>query len=157
MATTADPIGQPDSATHSVSVAAVIVGAQDLVLVIQRSDDGRWEPPGGVLERNERIEDGLRREVSEETGIKIEPECLTGIYKHTRRGIVALVFRCRILGGRLRLSEETRSMRWMTPSEVVESMDPVFSVRVLDALQTDPTSGTAPFVRDHDGLDLLAS
>lgn len=156
MTTTADPIEQTAGATHSVSVAAVIVGAHDLVLVIQRSDDGRWEPPGGVLERGETIEAGLRREVSEETGMSIEPECLSGIYKHTRRGIVALVFRCRSLGGRLRLSNETRAMRWMTRAEVVESMDPLFSVRVLDALQTDPTSGV-PFVRNHDGLGLLAS
>ena len=43
-------------------------------LIIQRRDNGYREPPGGVLEHGEAIEDGLRREVYEETGLKIEPE-----------------------------------------------------------------------------------
>jgi 8-oxo-dGTP diphosphatase len=30
---------------HSVSVAAVIVDGQGQALVIQRRDNGRWEPP----------------------------------------------------------------------------------------------------------------
>ena len=37
------------------------------VLVIRRRDNGRWEPPGGVLELDETFEAGVRREVHEET------------------------------------------------------------------------------------------
>ena len=42
----------------------------------QRRDNGHWEPPGGVLELDESILDGARREVREETGLHIEPERL---------------------------------------------------------------------------------
>ena len=57
---------------HSVSVAGVIVDAQNRALLIQRRDNGKWEPPGGVLEREETIPEALQREVLEETGLVAE-------------------------------------------------------------------------------------
>jgi ADP-ribose pyrophosphatase YjhB (NUDIX family) len=40
------------------------------------------------LELGESINDGLRREVREETGLDVEPISLTGIYKDMKRGII---------------------------------------------------------------------
>jgi 8-oxo-dGTP diphosphatase len=80
---------------HSVSVAGVVVRDDGRVLVLQRRDNGHWEPPGGVLELAETFDEGVRREVAEETGVQVEVERLTGVYKNVKRGIVALVFRCR--------------------------------------------------------------
>ncbi len=89
---------QQETPRHSVSVAGVILDASATqVLLIQRRDNNRWEPPGGVLELDETIEDGLRREIKEETGIDIAVDQLTGAYKNMDRGIVALVFRCTAL------------------------------------------------------------
>jgi 8-oxo-dGTP diphosphatase len=79
---------------HSVSVAGVMIDENGRTLVIQRRDNGHWEPPGGVLEREESIIEGLLREVREETGLIVEPLVLTGVYKNMRLGVVALVFRC---------------------------------------------------------------
>ena len=85
---------------HSVSVAGVIVDAQNRALLIQRRDNGKWEPPGGVLEREETIPEALQREVLEETGIKIAlPATLTGVYKNMKGLIVSLVFRCQAADG----------------------------------------------------------
>src|SRR5919106_4723427 len=84
------------SSKHWVSVAGVII-EDGSALIIRRRDNSRWEPPGGVLENGESIEDGLVREVFEETGIRVEPVALTGVYKNMRRDIVALVFRCRAI------------------------------------------------------------
>ncbi|MEV4286337.1 NUDIX domain-containing protein [Nonomuraea bangladeshensis] len=94
---------------HSVSVAGVIVDDRQRALLIQRRDNGHWEAPGGVLELEEDVVSGLRREVREETGLEIEPEVLTGVYKNMERGIVALVFRCRAVGGALTATDETRA------------------------------------------------
>ena len=47
---------------HSVSVAGVVIDENGRTLVIQRRDNGHWEPPGGVLEREESIIQGLLRE-----------------------------------------------------------------------------------------------
>jgi 8-oxo-dGTP diphosphatase len=73
---------------HSVSVAGVITDDHGRALLIQRRDNHRWEPPGGVLELGETIPDGLRREVREETGLEVEPVTLTGVYKNMKRAIV---------------------------------------------------------------------
>lgn len=140
---------------HSVSVAAVIVDAQGRVLIIQRRDNARWEPPGGVLELHETVEQGLLREVREETGYDIEIDAQTGVYKNMERGVIALVFRCRIAGGRPRhTTPETMNLRWLEPHEVARFLDAAYAVRVTDAL--DVCSGP-PAIRAHDGQALLAA
>ena len=64
------PQTQSDSPKHSVSVAAAILDDAGRFPVIRRADNGHWEPPGGVLELDESITDGLIREVHEETGAR---------------------------------------------------------------------------------------
>ena len=93
---------------HSVSVAAAVIDAQDRVLAIRRADNDQWEPPGGVLELDETFEAGVAREVLEETGLVVQAVALTGVYKNMVRGIVALVFRCRVLEGTPHPSDEVR-------------------------------------------------
>ncbi|MFE6719980.1 NUDIX domain-containing protein [Streptomyces albidoflavus] len=56
---------------HSVSVAGVAIRDDGRILTIQRADNGTWEPPGGVLDLAESPKDGVRREVYEETGIRV--------------------------------------------------------------------------------------
>jgi 8-oxo-dGTP pyrophosphatase MutT (NUDIX family) len=134
-----------------VSVAGAVVREDGRVLAIRRADNGTWEPPGGVLELAESIEDSVRREVYEETGIKVGVERLTGVYKNVSRGIVALVFRCRPESGAERLSDESVEVDWLTPAEVSDRMAEVYAVRLLDALRDDK----APSIRNHDGRNLL--
>ncbi|MFH8679255.1 NUDIX hydrolase [Streptomyces lydicus] len=135
---------------HSVSVAGVVVREDGRVLVIKRADNGAWEAPGGVLELDERPEDGACREVLEETGIKVETELLTGVYKNMKRGVVALVFRCRPVGGEERTSDESVDVRWFTREDVKSHMVEAYAVRVLDAFDAG-----GPQVRAHDGCRLL--
>jgi ADP-ribose pyrophosphatase YjhB (NUDIX family) len=138
---------------HSVSVAGVVVRDDGRVLAIRRADNGTWEPPGGVLELDERPEDGAVREVLEETGIRVSIERLTGVYKNVTKGVVALVFLCRPDGGAERTSSESTAVEWLTPDEVGKVMREVYAVRVLDALD----AVSAPHVRSHDGQHLLES
>ncbi|SDK04442.1 NUDIX hydrolase [Nonomuraea jiangxiensis] len=136
---------------HSVSVAGVIIDDQGRALLIQRRDNGHWEAPGGVLELDEDITAGLLREVREETGLQVEPVTLTGVYKNMARGIVALVFRCKVVGGEPTTSDETRDLRWVTGEEVASLADEAFAIRVLDAMGSNST----PAVRQHDGVHLI--
>ena len=133
-----------------MSVAAAIVDGEGRVLAIRRRDNSHWEPPGGVLALDETIPEGLAREVREETGVNIEVEGLTGVYKNLVRGIVALVFRCRALNDPVDTTAEAREIRWLEPNEISEYMDEAYAIWLLDALQPGPVR-----VRAHDGITLV--
>src|SRR5436190_7981108 len=135
---------------HSVSVAAVITDDHGRALLIEQQFSGKWEPPGGVLELGESIEEGLRRETREETGLDVEPVALTGAYKNMTRGIIALVFRCKITGGELAITDETTAYRWADDHAIRELAIEAYAIRVLDALRAD----VPPAVRHHDGTHL---
>jgi ADP-ribose pyrophosphatase YjhB (NUDIX family) len=61
-----------------VAAGAVVLDERGRVLLVKHREEkggfwqGKWICPGGKLERGERIEDGIRREVLEETGLDIE-------------------------------------------------------------------------------------
>ena len=60
-----------------VAVGAVIRDENDRVLLVKHRPErggfwqGKWICPGGKLELGERIEDGIRREIKEETNLEI--------------------------------------------------------------------------------------
>jgi ADP-ribose pyrophosphatase YjhB (NUDIX family) len=141
---------KPSTPLHSVSVAGAVIREDGRMLVIKRRDNGNWEPPGGVLELDETPPEGVVREVLEETGIHVEVEQLTGVYKNMTRGIVALVFRCKPSGGEERPTSEATAVKWLTPDEVEKQMGEVYAIRLLDALDA-----TAPQTRSHNGNHLI--
>lgn len=132
--------GATSTPLHSVSVAGVVVREDGRLLAIRRADNGTWELPGGVLELDETPEAGVVREVLEETGIHVEADELTGVYKNTTRGIVALVFRCKPSGGTERTSAESVAVEWLTPEQITERMSEVYAIRLLDALDGASTT-----------------
>jgi 8-oxo-dGTP diphosphatase len=138
-----------DTPKHSVSVSGIVIDEQQRVLVIRRRDNGHWEPPGGVLELDETFEEGVRREVFEETGVTVQVGPLTGVYKNLTRRTVALVFRCTTNDTPAAETDEAREIRWMTRDELSAAMDPAYAVRALDAFEP------APHVRAHDGVNIL--
>lgn len=136
---------------HSVSVTGVVIRPEDgRVLVIKRSDDGRWVPPGGVLELGETPEECAVREVREETGVEVKPLRLTGVYKNMKLGVVSLAFLCEPVGGQAQTSPEAIEVAWMTPGEAFSAAPEARGIRITDAL-----SASGPFVRAHDGTHLL--
>jgi ADP-ribose pyrophosphatase YjhB (NUDIX family) len=135
-----------DTPRHSVSVAAAIFDdSGENVLLIQRRDNGRWEPPGGVLELDETIEDGLRREVREETGAEVSIGPLTGVYKNMARGIVALVFRATATTRPANSSQEASAVRWHSLSDLDTTLEETYARRIQDAHRPE----TGPTVMAH--------
>jgi len=136
---------------HSVSVAGVVVNAARDVLLIERRDTREWQIPGGVLELEEEIQAGLSREIREETGYQVEAEALTGVYKNMALGVVALVFRCRLVSGDAALSEEAARVTWVPLREAQALLPEAWSIRVTDAV----VPGSEVAVRAHDGKNLI--
>ena len=141
-----------DLPRHLVSVTGVVLRDDGRVLAIQRDDDGRWVPPGGILELDEKPADGVTREVLEETGIKVRAEQLTGVYKNMKLGVVTLAFRCSVIGGQSHSTDEAKQVAWLTVDEAQRAMPEARAIRVTDALSSD-----GPFVRAHDGTHLPSS
>jgi 8-oxo-dGTP diphosphatase len=140
-------MGAADSPSyrHSVSVAGVVTDEQGRVLLVRRRDNGEWEPPGGIVERDEDLLTALVREVEEETGVTVRPGRLTGVYKNMALGIVALVFRCVPATGAPAAGGESAEVRWVEPEQLADLMGERLRVRVLDALADRPD----PFVRAY--------
>lgn len=91
-----------------VSVKAVVVHGSRVVLL--KNDRGEWELPGGRLEGGEDLEECVRREALEETGLKVEVGPLLGarVFEVVEGKFIPVVtYGCfvRSLGG-LRRSEE---------------------------------------------------
>jgi 8-oxo-dGTP diphosphatase len=84
-----------------------------------------------------------------ETGLEISPGELSGVYKNMTRGIIALVFRCSVVKGELKATEEAAEVRFLTSDEIRELMDEAYACRLLDASE----SGVA--IRSHDGISIL--
>ncbi|WP_370011030.1 NUDIX domain-containing protein [Nocardiopsis sp. LDBS0036] len=140
---------KPSTPLHSVSVAGAVIREDGRMLVIKRRDNGNWEPPGGVLELDETPEEGVAREVLEETGVHVEVDQLTGVYKNMARGIIALVFRCTPSRGKERPTSEATAVKWLGPEEITKHMGSVYAIRLLDALEPNKTH-----IRSHDGIKL---
>lgn len=95
-------------------VGAVIV-AEDavrgpVVLLIRRGQEplkGEWSLPGGAVELGETLEEALRREVLEETGLAVEPVEVVKAFDRIARDAqgrvryhyVLVDFLCRVTGG----------------------------------------------------------
>ena len=67
------------------------------------------------------------------------------------RGIIALVFRCKITGGQLTTNTEVTAFQWADEPAIRQHTTEAYAARLLDALHPDNT----PAIRQHDGTNLL--
>src|ERR1700757_3995610 len=107
-----------------VGVGAVII-QENQVLLIQRGQEplkGEWSLPGGALEVGETLQQGIVREVLEETGITVAPagvvEILDRIVRDEESGrvryhYVLIDFVCRVTGGSPRVGSDADEVRWV--------------------------------------------
>ncbi|MCA9317406.1 MAG: NUDIX domain-containing protein [Planctomycetota bacterium] len=136
----------------TLTAVAVIRDADDRVLLTRRADNGLWCLPSGHMEIGETIEGTAVREAREETGLDVITETPVGVYSaphpyYALRGrqVVALVFLCRVVGGRLRPSEETTAFGWFSASELPDDIVPTHPQRIVDAMAV--RSGAPFFLR----------
>lgn len=59
---------------YSIGVGGVVIHEKKVLLVrrVRGEDTGEWAIPGGFVEKKEKIEDAIVREVEEETNIKVK-------------------------------------------------------------------------------------
>jgi 8-oxo-dGTP diphosphatase len=112
-------------------VGAVVLDEDKRVLLVRRGQQpllGEWSLPGGALELGERLEEGVRREVYEETGLDVEPEEIVAVFDHishadgdparVRFHYVLVDYRCRLKGGTLASATDATEARWASWNEL---------------------------------------
>lgn len=109
--------------TFTVSVAAVVLNASGEVLLLDhliRPNSG-WGVPGGFLDRGEQPEDGVRREVREETGLELSDLELLRV--RAVGGHVEVLFKALSAGKAEVKSREIKSLGWFDADSLPAAME----------------------------------
>jgi 8-oxo-dGTP diphosphatase len=114
-----------------LGVGAVILDAERRVLLVLRGGvpmQGEWSLPGGVLETGETIIEGMKREILEETGVRVEPVQFAGVYDRILRDqsgraqyhYVLVDHVCKVVAGALKAGSDVVDVRWVRENELAE-------------------------------------
>ena len=106
-----------------LGVGALIFNG-DAILLVERAGEplkGYWSLPGGLLETGEMIEDAVRREVREETGLEVEPVYRFDIFERIMRDdrgraeyhYVLVDYVCKVTGGEARPADDVSRVKWV--------------------------------------------
>lgn len=112
--------------TPKVGSDAAIFDSEGRILLMRRSDNGKWCLPCGWLDPGESPEQAAVREVLEETGLEVEVIGLVQIFGtpagsvYGPHGAVTLVYLCKVKGGTLRLSHEGTELSYHHIEEISE-------------------------------------
>ena len=115
-----------------VGVGALIFtrsGRRGPILLVERGGEplkGYWSLPGGLVETGELLEDAVRREILEETGLRIEPVSRFDIFERIMRDsqgraeyhYLLVDYVCKVVGGELRAGDDVSRAAWVRRAEL---------------------------------------
>ena len=117
------------------------------ILILQHATGARrgaWAWPGGSLEEDESPEEGVRREVREETGLELSSVLIFRATRYRSRSgsspAVGITFVCDVRpDAEVRLSDEHTAARWI---DAAEYRSRYLGDEVLAAISDDPDTLT---------------
>jgi ADP-ribose pyrophosphatase YjhB (NUDIX family) len=112
-----------------IGVGAIIIDEWRRVLLVRRDNEplkGEWSVPGGMLELGEKLRDGVRREVLEETGLVIEPGEVLDVFDSIftdKEGLieyhyVLIDFLCRPVSGEAVAGTDVSEVKWASENDL---------------------------------------
>lgn len=134
--------------THIVAAAGYVFDDMGNILIVKTHHRG-WDATGGQIEEGENIEEGVLREILEESGVRASIKCLCGIYSNVGKHLfydgvtpvptkVMLDFICEYVEGELTCSNETSEVIWAPKEDVLSYItSPVQIYRFKNVLDYD--------------------
>lgn len=134
------------------SVTALIFDNHRQVLLVRPRNSTTWTTPGGTIEPHERPADACVREAWEETGLRVRPERLVGVfggpefevhYPNGDRAVYTMaVFECSHEPAEPRsVDDEIAEIRWVAEQELSTLELPEWARRVLTHAWVPATQG----------------
>ena len=116
--------------THIVGGAGYVEDKNGNILIVKLPHRG-WDTVGGQIENGENIEEGVLREILEESGITASVRCLIGVYSNVGQHLfydgvtpvptkVMLDFFCDYVSGEPTASNETSEVIWVPKTEIMQ-------------------------------------
>ncbi len=109
-----------------IAVDGVLI-KEGKILLVKRGKEpfkGKYALPGGFLEYGERTEEGVLREVFEETGVKAKVEDLLGVYSDPNRDprghVVSVVYLLKYVSGEPRGGDDACEAKWFDLNSLPE-------------------------------------
>jgi ADP-ribose pyrophosphatase YjhB (NUDIX family) len=136
----------------SIGAFAIIFDEHDRVLLGHRRDLDVWNLPGGGVESGELPTEAVVRETKEETGLDVVVERLVGVYGKADKDDLVFAFACRVVGGRLSVTDEADESRYFKVENIPSNTAPRQVERIHDAINLSEQPifrrQTAPSTRD---------
>ena len=115
--------------THIVAAGGYVEDKNGNMLLVKTRHRG-WDATGGQIEIGENLEEGVLREILEESGIIASVRCLAGVYSNVGQHLfydgitnvptkVMFDFICDYISGQPTVSDETSEVKWVHKSEVM--------------------------------------
>jgi len=124
----------------NLKVAAKIALFNEDKVLLVADPDGKWDFPGGGIEANEKLEEGLRRELNEELGLtqfELGPVVHTDEWFIASKElhVVAVFYRGTVdIAPDVALSGEHSELAWVAPADVRSYDVTPDTVRALEAM-----------------------
>lgn len=120
----------------------MITGVQALIfnktknkaLLIKRGDFPVWTLPGGRIERGESLSKAIKREVYEETGLRVKYLNQIGVYKvwYFPFAGITYVYTCKKVIGKIKVGSEAKAVRFWPLSRLPRTLLPYLKKRIED-------------------------
>ena len=149
--------GREYPAQPMVGVGGVVIEGEQVLLVRRARPplQGQWSLPGGLVEVGEKLADAVRREILEETGLRVRVERMVEVLdritfatspisgkisgrksgrdakKRVKYHYVLVDFLCRVRGGKLQAADDVSDARWVRRRDLAKYSLQAATLRVI--------------------------